>query len=113
MTVDERRHRLQRKLEEVLGPQDAQTLMDELGAGRVTTGDLRSEIQALGTRLGQLDSKLQLIEERNDRKLSDLKSDILERINDQTKTLFRAAVVSNAASVLAVAGLAFGAARLS
>jgi hypothetical protein len=32
---------------------------------------------------------------------------------EQTKTLFRAAVVSNAASVLAVGGLAFGAARLA
>ncbi|HET6770351.1 MAG TPA: hypothetical protein VFH75_01760 [Actinomycetota bacterium] len=110
MTVDERRHQLQRKLEEVLGPQNAQTLMDELGTGRLTIEDLRSELR---TRLTQLDTKLQLLEERTDRKLSELKSDILERINDQTKTLFRAAVVSNAATVLAVAGLAFGAARLA
>jgi hypothetical protein len=34
-------------------------------------------------------------------------------MNDQTKTLFRTFIVSDAAMVLAVATLAFGAARLA
>lgn len=51
-------------------------------------------------------------EERMDRKLPELKSDLLDKMNEQTKTLFRTFIVSNAAMVLAVATLAFGAARL-
>lgn len=117
MSVDERRQRLHRKLQEVLGPESAAALMDELGTTRLTAEDLRREFQAAETRMDarfrQMDIKLELLEERNDRKLAELKADLLHTINEQTKTLFRAAVVSNAASVLAVGGLAFGAARLA
>jgi hypothetical protein len=60
MTIDERRQRLRRRLEEVLGPEEAGTLMDDLGAPRHESERLRREIQ--------------LLEERMDRKLADLKS---------------------------------------
>jgi hypothetical protein len=92
MTIDERRQRLRRRLEEVLGPEEAGTLMDDLGAPRHEFELLRRDIQ--------------LLEERMRRELSD-------RLNQQTKTLFRTFIVSNAAMVLAVATLAFGAARLA
>jgi hypothetical protein len=56
--------------------------------------------------------ELRLLEERMDRKLAELKAALLDRLNEQTKTLFRTFMVTNAAMVLAVATLAFGAARL-
>jgi hypothetical protein len=113
MTIDERRQRLRRKLEEVLGPEEAGTLMDDLGRAAVTLDDLRRELQQSEARLEErFDVKLQLLEARMDAKLSALESRLLERMNDQTKTLFRTFMVTNAAMVLAVATLAFGAARL-
>jgi hypothetical protein len=56
---------------------------------------------------------LQLLEARMDTKLAELKADLLDKINEQTKTLFRTFLVTNSAMVLAVATLAFGAARLA
>lgn len=49
---------------------------------------------------------IQLLEER-------LRRELAERLNEQTNTLFRTFIVSNAAMVLAVATLAFGAARIA
>jgi hypothetical protein len=117
MTIDERRQQLRRRLEEVLGTEEARTLMEDLGPGSLTADDLRSELQLLEARLeerldARMETKLQLLESRMDAKLSALESRLLERMNDQTKTLFRTFIVSNAAMVLAVATLAFGAARL-
>ena len=114
MTANERLLRLHRKLDQVLGSDEAGTLMDELRVQRLTSEDLRRQLEAMSNRLEtRMDSRLELLEERTDRKLAELKTDLLQTINEQTKTLFRAAVVSNAASVLAVGGLAFGAARLA
>jgi hypothetical protein len=91
--------------------------MDELGTSRLTAEDLRREFRAFETRMDarfqQMDIRFELLEEKTDRKLTELKADLLHTISEQTNTLFRAAVVSNAASVLAVGGLAFGAARLA
>jgi CHASE1-domain containing sensor protein len=113
MTIDERRQRLRRKLEEVLGPEEAGTLMEDLGTRGVTPVDLRTELERLRTQLENVfDSKLGLLEARVDAKLSALEARLLERMNDQTKTLFRTFMVTNAAMVLAVATLAFGAARV-
>jgi hypothetical protein len=66
--------------------------MDDLGVPRQEFELLRRDIQ--------------LLVERMRRELAD-------RLNQQTKTLFRTFIVSNAAMVLAVATLAFGAARLA
>lgn len=92
--------------------------MDDLGPGRLTPEDLRTELQRLEGRLEErfdasMEVKLQLLEARMDAKLSAMESRLLERMNDQTKTLFRTFMVTNAAMVLAVATLAFGAARIA
>jgi arsenate reductase-like glutaredoxin family protein len=114
LTANDRLLRLHRKLDEVLGSDEARTLMDELRVERLTKEDLRRELEAMSDRLEtRMDSRLEILEERSDRKLAELNADLLHSINEQTKTLFRAAVVSNAASVLAVGGLALGAARLA
>ena len=109
MAVDERA-RLHRKLEEVLGPDEARTLMSELGSRGVTREDLREELRGSESRM---DAKLQLLEARMDAKLATLETRMLERMNDQTRTFVRTFYVSNSALVLAVATLAFGAARLA
>jgi hypothetical protein len=114
MTVDERHRRLQRRLEEVLGPEEARTLMDDLGAGALSRDELRRELRAELTQLEErMDVKLQLLEARMDARMSGLEARLLERMNDQTKSLLRTFMVSNATMVLAVSGLAFGAARLT
>jgi hypothetical protein len=99
MAVDERRRRLRRRLQEVLGPEKARTLMDDLGSPRLETELLRKDLQVL--------------EARMDYRLAALEARLLDRMNDQTKTLFRTFLVTNSAIVLAVATLAFGAARLA
>jgi hypothetical protein len=99
MAVDERRRRLRRRLEEVLGPEEARTLMDDLGSPRLETELLRKDLQVLEA---WMDSRLAALEAR-----------LLDRMNEQTKTLFRTFLVTNSAIVLAVATLAFGAARLA
>jgi hypothetical protein len=119
--VDERRERLHRKLEQVLGEEEARTLIDDMGARAVTPDLLRQELGVLRHELrefegrleARFDSKLQLLEARTDTKLANLESRLLDKMNEQTKTLFRTFVVSNAAMVLAVGTLAFGAARLA
>lgn len=99
MNVDERHQRLHRRLEEVLGRQEARTLIEKLGGTSHEHELVRQDIYFL--------------EARMDTKLATLEARVLDRMNEQTKTLFRAFVVSNAAMVLAVATLAFGAARLA
>ena len=93
MAVDERRrHQLYRKLEEVLGQDEAGTLMDHLPP--VGWGDVarRSDIERLSERLSdRFDAKLE------------------SKLNSQTKTL----VGLMTAQVVTVAGLAFAAARLA
>ena len=125
MSVDERHRKLHRRLQEVLGKEEAETLRDDIAGRGVSREELREELRAtrdelrdelratrdeLRTEIGGLESrmdlKLEILEERMDRKLA-------TAINEQTKTLYRTFVVSNAAMVLAVAGLAFGAARLT
>ena len=116
MSVDERHRRLYRKLEAVLGSEEAETLIDDLATRVVTPELLRQELQALEARF---DLKLEVLESRIEAKLSALQGDqsamearLLDKLNDQTKTMFRTVVVTNATMVFAVAGLAFGAARL-
>jgi hypothetical protein len=110
MAMDEPRRELHRRLDEVLGTDEARTLMDELGRTRRGVEDLRTELRLLEERVG---SRFDLLEERMDRKLSDLRADLLGQVNEQTKTLFRTFLVTNSAMVLAVATLAFGTARLT
>ena len=89
MEVDQRsRHRLYRTPEEVLGPDEAGTVMDHLPP--VGWGDV--------ARKGDLENLRLQLEAKIDSKL-----------NSQTKTL----VALMTGQVVAVAGLAFAAARLA
>lgn len=119
MPVDER-ERLHRKLEEVLGLEGARTLMSELGFRGVTREELRDELRGveshlvgIDSRMDGFESKLELLEARMDTRLANLESRMLERMTDQTRTFVRTFYVSSATMVLAVATLAFGAARLA
>jgi hypothetical protein len=110
MSVDERRRRLHRKLEEVLGHEEAETLREDISGRGVTRDELRQELQVLETRM---DAKLSVLGSELRTEMHQMKGDLLQQMNDQTKTLYRTIVVSNATLVFAVAGLAFGAARLT
>ncbi|HEX6261228.1 MAG TPA: hypothetical protein VF097_00085 [Actinomycetota bacterium] len=81
--------------------------MSELGSHAVTREELREELlEGLRGLEERTDTKLQLLEARMDTKLANLETRI-------TRTFVRTFYVSNAAMVLAVATLAFGAARLA
>ena len=122
MVVDER---LVRKLEELLGPQEARALVSEVESRGVSREELREELAALRAELREelrtelssfetrIDLKLQALEERMGRQATQLEARMLRAMNEQTRSFVRTFYVSNAAMVLAVATLAFGAARLS
>jgi hypothetical protein len=100
MVVDERgRHRLFRRLEEVLGPDEAGTLMEHLPPVGWADVARKSDIEALHREMVHLEERLS---DRFDAKLE-------SKLNSQTRTL----VTLMSAQVVAVAGLAFAAARLA
>jgi hypothetical protein len=99
MAIDERaRHRLYLRLEKVLGPEEATVLMEHLPpvgwADVATKHDLR-ELEE------RLDLRMESLENRMDAKLGRLEAQLLRTI-----------LLSNSASVLTVAGIAFAAAKL-
>lgn len=87
MAVDEREDRLRRRLGEVLGVEEAHTLMERLGTTSHEHQLLKKDMQVM---------------------FAELRVEIAERFDTQTKTLFRTFIVSNAVMILSVAGLAFG-----
>jgi hypothetical protein len=99
MVVDEQsRHRLYRRLEEVLGSEEAATLMEHLpptGWGDVATKHDLERLKA------EIDAELQR-----------LRGDLLERMASQSAAFTRSLVVGNSVAILTVAGIAFAAARL-
>jgi hypothetical protein len=105
MTVDERYRRLHRKLEDMPGVEGAGTLMGALYTPRLETELLRRDLQMLETRMDARFSQVKT-------ELAQLEARVLDKLNEQTKTLFRTFIVSNAAMILAVATLAFGRALL-
>lgn len=114
MSVDERRRRLQRRLEEVLGHEEAETLRDDISGRGVSRDELRQELQGLESRIEtRFDAKLSVLSSDLRREMYEMKGDLLQQMNEQTKTLYRTIVVSNATLVFAVGGLAFAAARLA
>jgi len=106
MPVDERaRHLLFRKLEAVLGPEEAGTLMDHLppaGLANLTTKD-----DILGLR-GELVGRMDSLEERMTSRMESLE----QSLTASSERLARRLVMWTASMVLASAALAFAAGRL-
>jgi hypothetical protein len=99
MAVDEgRRHQMYGRLEEVLGRDHANTLMEYLPPHGWADVARKSDVESLRRDIGQDMALFQ----------HGLESRIESKLNSQTKTL----VTLMSAQVLAVAGLAFAAARL-
>jgi hypothetical protein len=107
MAIDERaRHELHRKLEEVLGANEAATLMSHLppvGWADVAT---KHDLALLEERMNL---RFQSMEDRIDGKLDRLRGDIFDRMAQQSVTFLRATVLSIVGSVLTVASLVFAA----
>lgn len=95
MGVDERaRHRLYRRLEEVLGPEEAGTLMNHLPptglSDLATKGELKGEVAALRSEMMALE----------------------ERLTAKIEQMGRRIVMWTSSMVLASAALAFAAGRI-
>jgi hypothetical protein len=114
MAVDERaRHELHRKLDEILGPQEAATLMAHLppvGWADVAT---KHDIIALKQDLAQLEERMNLrfeaMEDRFDGKLDRLRADLVDRLADFAATFTRTTVISVVGSLLTLTGIVFAA----
>ena len=126
MTIDERsRHALYLKLEEVLGSEDAEVLMEHLPpvgwADVATKRDLdhlavatkrdldqlaaitRKDLRHLGERF---DAKLDVTEQRV---LATIRQELTTQITNQTRAL----MLTFSATLVSVAGVAFAAAKLT
>lgn len=114
MAIDERsRHELHRKLEEVLGPDEAATLMAHLppvGWADVTTKHDLAQLEE------RMNLRFQSLEDRFDGRLAQLEGRIdqlrgqaFDRMAQQSDRFLRTTVLSIFGSVLSVASLMFGA----
>jgi hypothetical protein len=104
MALDERaRHQLFLRLEEHLGPEAATILMEHLPptgwADVATKRDIDHLAEITGLRI--------------ERCAEELRAELHKALTEQTRTVVLTAAVANAGAVIAVAGLAFAAARLS
>jgi hypothetical protein len=96
MAVDERRRQqMYRKLEEILGPDEAVTLMEYLPSAGWDDVARKSDLERVLGEMGRLEDRLT--------------AKLESKLNSQTKAL----VGLMTGQVVAVAGLAFAAARLA
>ena len=128
MVLDERaRHELFLRLEQVLGPESAETLMEMMPpvgwADVATKRDLDALEQRMGLRFELVDQRFAALDERfgaldqrfdasEQRLLAAFRSELLAQSNAitaQTRTM----VMANLGALLSMAALAFGAARLT
>jgi hypothetical protein len=124
LALNERARRdLHRKLEEVLGEENALTMMENLGRGEpATKGDLRHEIGLvrkdlrlveadLRHEIGLVRKDLEVVEERLRREMhqgfGDLRKDMVTQIGTQTRVL----MFSTISAVVAVGSIAVAAGR--
>jgi hypothetical protein len=107
MAIDERaRHELHRKLEEILGAEEAATLMAHLppvGWADVSTKHDLAQLREY------IDLRFQSMEDRFDGKLDKLEGRLYERMADFAATITRTTVISVVGSVVSVGGLVFAA----
>ena len=104
MALDERaRHHLYLSLEEHLGPEAATTLMEHLPPTGWADVATKRDVDHLAdvTRL------------EFERAIEELRGDVHKALSEQTRTVVLTAVLANAGAVIAVAGVAFAAARLT
>jgi hypothetical protein len=111
MAIDERaRHQLHRKLEEVLGSEEAGVLMAHLppvGWADVAT---KHDLDHLGE---MVTMKIESVEARLETKIDAAKHEVVATNRADMIRLTHNMVLAQAGTVLAVAGLAFAAARLT
>ena len=125
MALDERaRHDLYLRLEEHLGPEAATTLrhLPPTGWADVATKhDLdrlrmatRSDLDQLRTATrSDLDHFAEVMRLEVARSAEEVRGELHKALAEQTRTVLLTAAVANAGAVIAVAGLAFAAARLT
>jgi hypothetical protein len=108
MAIDERaRHKLFLKLEEVLGPDEAAVMMEHLPpvgwADVATKHDVDLQFMHLRAELVSMESRLK----------AEVTATVRGEMIQQTHQMVRWFVIGNAATVAAIAGVAFAAARLT
>jgi len=114
MALDERaRHELFLRLEQALGPESAETLMELLPpvgwADVATKRDLDALEERMNLRFDLVDRRFEAFEHKL---LAAFRSELLAQsnvISTQTRTL----IIANAGTVLTMAALAFGIAKLT
>ena len=114
MVVDERsRHELYRRLEEVLGPEAATTLIEHLPpvgwADVATKHDLAGLEERLDLRFDRVDDRFALTEERTKAAMSDLRATLERELRSQSTTMIFGLV----GIMLTMAALAVAMFRLS
>jgi hypothetical protein len=114
MAIDERaRHELHRKLEEVLGSEEAATLMSHLPpvgwADVATKHDLAQLEERMSLRFQSMEDRFDGRLARLEGRIDQLRGEMFDRMAQQSDRFLRATVLSIFGSVLSVASLMFGA----
>jgi hypothetical protein len=103
MGVDERaRHRLYRRLEEVLGPEEAGTLMNHLPPAGLSDLATKADLRVLEGEVAALEDRL----------TSEIRAQVSE-LRAQVEQAGRKLVMWTSSTVLAAAALAFAAGRFA
>ena len=125
MVLDERaRHELFLRLEQVLGPERAETLMEMMppvGWAEVATKrDLGALEERMNLRFDLMEQRVGMLDQRfeasENKLLAAFRGELLAAVTAQSNLISaqtRTLVMANLGAVLSVAALAFGAARLT